>query len=123
MFAICCWFSVGSVDPFFQACLSPVPSIMLACRLSTVKAAGEEPVPLLREMTPQEVQAKSQKTKVSVAMPKTLCGASAALSVRDQMFEARGEETLASKKRRKKEESASDRAAAMKLVKGGHLLK
>ena len=56
-------------------------------------------------------------------MPKTLCGASAALSVRDQMFEARGEETLASKKRRKKEESASDRAAAMKLVKGGHLLK
>ena len=78
---------------------------------------------LLREMTPQEVQAKSQKIKIQVAMPKTLCGASAALSVRDQMFEARGEETLASKKRRKKEDAASDRAAAMKLVKGGHLLK
>ncbi len=94
-------------------------------RLSTVKDCSEEPEPqlLLREMTPEEVQAKAHKTKVLIEPPESRCGAAATIAVRETKLEALGQETISAKKRRKKEESASDRAAALKLVKGGHLLK
>ncbi len=99
--------------------------VSYALRLTTTKDCSEqaEPQMLLRDMTEEELQAKAHKTKVRVSMPETRCGVAAGIAVREHAMESQGIETAASKKRRKKEESASDKAAALKLVKGGHLLK
>lgn len=83
----------------------------------------EKPVSLTRAMTPQEVSAKATKTKKEVNMPPVRCGLGAALDLREKQLELDGQETAASKKKRKRDEAGNDKALALKLVNGQHLLK
>ena len=79
-------------------------------------------MPLIREMTPEEVSAKAQKTKKEAPVPAAKIGLGGALRLREKLMEANGQETAAMKKKRKKDEGA-DKSSALKIVRGSHLLK
>eukprot|EP00438_Fugacium_kawagutii_P026962 Skav236619 [mRNA] locus=scaffold1476:319574:322596:- [translate_table: standard] len=106
-----------------QSGRKPVKSPEEKARLSTVKDGSNEPQPLVRAMTLEEVQIRAQKVKKEVKMPDARCGMAAAMQERDVQLELAGKESSAAKKKRKREEAAGDKAAALKLVKGNHLLK
>lgn len=83
---------------------------------------AETPVSLLRPMTADEVAAKT-KSKGSGAQSRKRMGLAAVLDFRNKSFELQGVETESALKKRKKEEAKGDKGAAMKTVKGSHLLK
>lgn len=91
-------------------------------RLTTTRACDQTPLPLIREMTPDEVSAKAQKAKREAPVPDSKVGLGGALRLREMLMEAAGQETTSMKKKRKKEE-CNDKSSALKIVKGGHLLK
>lgn len=93
-------------------------------RLRTIGQTSSAPVPLLREMTSEEVAAKATKQKKMAPSTTSKVGVAGAMHVREVLMEKAGHETAASKKRKKKEEiSTGDKANALKIVRGGHLLK
>lgn len=75
-------------------------------------------------MTSEEVAAKATKQKKMAPSTTSKVGVAGAMHVREVLMEKAGHETAASKKRKKKEEiSTGDKANALKIVRGGHLLK
>eukprot|EP00438_Fugacium_kawagutii_P010179 Skav231644 [mRNA] locus=scaffold3756:39550:54869:+ [translate_table: standard] len=91
--------------------------------LSTTKDAQETPLPLLRPMTPEEVSAKAARVKREVPEALIKLGLVGAVRTRELLLENNGEETATMKKRRKKDEQGAEKTTALKVVKGGHLLK
>lgn len=83
---------------------------------------AETPVSLLRPMTADEVAAKT-KSKGPAAESRKRMGLTAVLEFRNKSLELQGVETESALKKRKKEEAKGEKGAAMKTVKGSHLLK
>ena len=93
-------------------------------RLVTTKTASSTPMTLLREYTPEEASARVTKIKREAPLPNFKVGLAGALHTRDAYLERSGLESSTSKKKRKKDDGqAGEKSAAMKIVRGGHLLK